>query len=106
MAQRLQDVLRRDPLAQAAVARLDGKAVMIWNGDWVWLPGEDGKGLAAVRQALMWEIAFAPSSCRNETMHGLVVISPRGAGSARLAMGLGEWRWSDLLTPHPESASR
>jgi len=106
MAKRVQDALRRDPLVQAAIAPLGGKALMIWDGDWVWLPGEDGRGLTAVRQAVMWEIAFAPSECRGQTMHGLVVLSPTDtAGSTRLALGEGVWRWSDLLTPHPGSAS-
>jgi hypothetical protein len=106
MASRVQEALRRDPLVQAATAPLGGKAVMIWNGDWVWLPGEDGRGLKTVRQAMMWEIAFSPSECRGQTMHGLVVLSPNEAnGSARLAVGEGVWRWSDLLTPHPGSGS-
>jgi len=106
MAKRVQDALRRDPLVQAAIAPLGGKALMIWDGDWVWLPGEDGRGLTAVRQAMMWEIAFSPSECRGQTMHGLVVLSPTEArGSARLALGEGVWRWSDLLTPHPGSGS-
>ena len=102
MARRLQDALRRDPLAQAAVARFSGKAIMVWNGDWIWLPGEDGKGLAAVRQAMMWEIAFSPKACQGQQVHGLVVISAaEGHGGVRLAVGLGNWRWSDLLVPHP-----
>jgi hypothetical protein len=104
MARRVQEALRRDPLVQAAIAPLGGKALMIWNGDWVWLPGEDGRGLTAVRQAMMWEIAFSPSECRGQTMHGLVVLSPNEtAGSTRLAVGGSVWRWSDLLTPHPGS---
>src|SRR5215472_3876493 len=102
MARRLQDALRRDPLAQAAVARFSGKAIMVWNGDWIWMPGEDGKGLAAVRQAMMWEIAFSPKACQGQQVHGLVVIAAaQGHGGARLAVGLGSWRWSDLLIPHP-----
>jgi hypothetical protein len=106
MARRVQDALRRDPLVQAAIAPLGDKALMIWDGDWVWLPGEDGRGLKAVRQTMMWEIAFAPSECRGQTMHGLVVLSPtEAAGSTRLAVGGGVWRWSDLLVPHPGSRS-
>ena len=105
MARRLQEALRRDPLAQAAVARFSGRAVMVWNGDWIWMPGEDGKGLAAVRQAMMWEIAFSPKACQGQQVHGLVVISSaEGHGGARLAVGLNSWRWSDLLIPHPGAA--
>lgn len=105
MARRLQDVLRRDPLVQTSVAGLGGKAVMVWNGDWVWMHGEVGKGLAAVRQAMMWEIAFAPESCRTQAMHGLIVLTSNGTdGPARLVVGSDQWRWSDLLTPHPGAA--
>jgi hypothetical protein len=102
MASRLQEALRKDRLVQAAVAGLGGKAIMIWNGDWVWIQGEDGKGLTAVRQAMMWEIAFAPEACRSEPMHGLVAFSSsESQQSARLVVGSDQWRWSDLLTPHP-----
>ncbi len=102
MARRLQGALRKDPLVQAAVAGFAGKAIMVWNGDWVRSGGEDGKGLAAVREAIMWEIAFAPEACRSESVRGLVLISLSDApGLARLAVGSSEWRWSDLLTPRP-----
>jgi len=82
MAQRVQAALRRDALVQAAVAEA----------------GRDGKGLAAVREAIMWEIAFAPQACRAERMRGLVLLSLNGSqGVPRLAVGAGDWRWSDLL---------
>ena len=98
MATRVQVALRKDPLVRAALAGAAGKAAMVWNGDWVRGQGEDGKGLAAVREAIMWEIAFAPPACRAQSMRGLVVLSlNETAGSARLAVGTGEWRWSDLL---------
>jgi len=96
MAARVQAALRRDPLVRAAVARTAGKATLVWNGDWVRSRGEDGKGLAAVREAIMWEVAFAPPSCRTQPVRGLVLMS-LDAGSARLAVGTGQWRWSDLL---------
>lgn len=111
MARRLQSALRKDPLVQAAVAQAHGptgsagKAIMVWNGDWVQSHGEEGKGLAAVREAIMWEIAFAPQACRAEPVRGLILISLNQApGSARLAVGLDEWRWSDLLTPRPAAS--
>jgi hypothetical protein len=98
MAGRLQSALRRDPLVRAAVAGSAGRAIIVWNGDWVRHGGEDGKGLAAVREAIMWEVAFAPKACRAEPVHGLILLSMNGGpGAARLAVGQGEWRWSDLL---------
>jgi hypothetical protein len=100
MAARLQAALGRDQLAEDAVAGLSGRAIKVWDGDWIWQPGEEGKGLPAVRQALMWEIAFAPEACRREPVRGLVVLRvPEPGGSVRLALGAAAWRWTDLLTP-------
>src|SRR6516164_7437970 len=100
LARQLQGALRKDPLVQAAVAGAGGKAIMVWNGDWVQSNGEDGKGLAAVREAITWEIAFAPEACRSRPVHGLILLSLNtGPGAPRLAVGAGEWRWSDLLRP-------
>lgn len=104
MVRRLQNALRRDASIQAAVAdarrvsNVRGGAIMLWNGDWVRSPGQDGKGLAGVRQAIVTEIAFAPEACRAQSVHGLVLLSLNdGPGAARLALGSGAWRWSDLL---------
>lgn len=105
LARQLQGALRKDPLVQAAVASSSGKAIMVWNGDWVQSHGQDGKGLAAVREAMMWEIAFAPEDCRSRPVHGLILLSMNTApGAARLAVGAGVWRWSDLL--HPRSQQK
>jgi hypothetical protein len=98
MAARVQAALRRDALVRAAIARSDGKATLIWNGDWVRSLGEDGKGLATIREAILWEVGFAPAACREQPVRGLVLLS---LGGARVALGSGHWRWSDLLTPHP-----
>jgi hypothetical protein len=98
MARAVQQALRRDPMVRAAVedAHRTGKAVMLWNGDWVRSGDQDGKGMSAVREAVMWEVAFAPDSCRNLRVHGLVLLS-LADGSTRFALGAGDWRWSDLL---------
>jgi hypothetical protein len=97
-ARAVQQALRKDPLVRTAVqdAGRTGKAVMLWNGDWVRTGGQEGKGLSAVREAVMWHIAFIPEACRNERMHGMVVLS-LADGSTRFAIGSGDWRWSDLL---------
>jgi hypothetical protein len=107
MARQLQAALRRNALVQSAVAearsetgRAPNKAMFVWNGDWVRSHGQDGAGLAAVREAIMWEIAFAPPACRAEPVHGLVLLSLNdGPGGGRLVMGEGDWRWSDMLRP-------
>ena len=104
MVQRLQNALRKDADVRAALTGAHraaaSKAIVIWNGDWVTSPGQEGKGLAGVREAMMIEIAFAPAACRAEPMHGLVLVSlGDDPTSARLAFGSGKWRWSDMLFP-------
>lgn len=97
-ARMVQRALRNDPLVRTAVADAgrQGKAIMMWNGDWVRSGAQEGKGLSAVRQAIMWRVAFSSESCRNETMHGTVVLSLADGGT-RFAIGTNAWRWSDLL---------
>ena len=104
MTRRLQSALRKDARVQAAVAdalassRSGGKAIVVWNGDWVRHGGQEGQGMAAVREAILWEVGFAPKACRAEPMHGLVLISLNDMpGSARLVVGSDQWRWSDIL---------
>ena len=96
MAARVQSALRRDPLVRAAAASLMGRAALVWNGDWVRSHGQDGKGLAAVREAILWEVGFAPKDCRAQPVQGLVLLT-LGEGGPRLVLGTGRWRWSDLL---------
>jgi hypothetical protein len=102
MARVVQQALRRDPLVRIAVedAHRMGKSVMLWNGDWVRSGEQDGKGLSAVREAIIWELAFAPETCRNKRLHGLVLLS-LADGRTRFAIGSGDWRWSDLLDVGP-----
>lgn len=107
MVRLIQNGLRKDGLVQTAVAdahRLaapGGKAILVWNGDWVKNLSQDGKGLAAVREAILWEVGFAPAACRAQTVHGLVLVSLSDAPGVRLALGVpGEWRWSDVLKLH------
>ncbi len=97
-ARLVQMALRRDPLVHMAVAQVNrlGKSIMLWNGDWVQSGGQDGKGLSAVREAIIWEVAFTPEACRKERMHGLILLS-LADGSTRFAIGTDNWRWSDLL---------
>ena len=104
MVRRLQDALRADPEVRAAVTRAyrampaSGRAILVWNGDWIQDPAQTGKGLAGVRQAIALEIAFSPRDCRTRPMRGLAVIAlADGPGAPRLALGAGDWRWTDLL---------
>jgi hypothetical protein len=102
MAARLQAALRRDARAQAAASAAasaaGGRALLVWNGRWVRSRGQQGAGLAAVREAMLWEIGFSPAACRNETVSGMVLLSlDDRPGAARLVLGHGSWKWADLL---------
>lgn len=104
MVRLLQDALRKNPRVQAAIKQAHpevvaaGKAIVVWNGDWVRSPGQAGKGFAGVRELMIVEIAFAPEACRADPVHGLVLISLSDApGAARIALGTRTWRWSDLV---------
>ena len=102
MVRRIQAALRRDPEVRAAILQagrdptVGGRAMLVWNGDWIRTPGQEGKGLAGVRQAIMLEVAFAPEACKRQAVQGLVLLSMNDGG-ARVALGQGQWRWTDLL---------
>ena len=104
MVRRVQDRLRRTPSVRTAVSEAgrsmnaSGRAILVWDGDWLQSQGQSGKGLAGVRQAIALEVAFAPAECRTQRMTGLAVLKLEdGADGARIALGKGSWRWSDLL---------
>ncbi len=105
MAGRLQAMVRRDSRVQSGVRQAQQalnagrRPMVIWDGDWVQSSGQEGRGLAGVRQAIAVEIAFAPRECRMQTVRGMVVLSlGDDAGSPRLALGTGQWRWGELAT--------
>jgi len=102
MARWLEGQLRKDYRVRAAMADVNrGRPILVWNGSWIIHPGQEGAGLAAVREVLMWEIAFAPEACRSKPVRGLIMLSLNdGPSGARLAFGAGEWRWSDMLFAH------
>jgi hypothetical protein len=102
MVRLLQAALRKDASVQAAVAQAHragtGKAMLVWNGDWVQHPEQEGHGLAMIREAILIEVGFAPAACKAEPMRGMVMISLSDApGAPRLALGGGDWRWQDML---------
>ena len=71
----------------------------MWNGDWLQSPGEEGKGLAGVRQAIAVTVGFSPRACKAETVNGYVLLTLSDQpGAPRVALGGGRWRWSDLLS--------
>ncbi len=103
MIRRVQDALRDNPGVVASAARAQRalsashRALLVWDGDWVTNPGEAGRGLAGLRQAIAVAIAFAPAECRRQSMRGLVLLTLEDdADGPRLALGESQWRWSDL----------
>jgi hypothetical protein len=103
MVRRIQAALRADAKLRAAAfsaqsTSTDPRAIRIWNGDWIRGQGQEGKGLAGLRQAIMVEVGFAPEACRNQPVRGLVLITfGDGPGAPRIALGQGAWKWTDLL---------
>lgn len=99
----LQEALRADADVRTAVSQAhratgSGRALLVWDGDWTRNPGQAGKGLAGVRQAIALEVAFAPQACRQQAMRGLVLITFSDTpGGPRIVLGRGSWRWTDLL---------
>jgi hypothetical protein len=52
-----------------------------------------------VREAIVWEVAFAPAACRAGRVHGPVLFSVSdGQAQTRIAVGAGDWRWGDLVS--------
>jgi hypothetical protein len=104
MVERLQNALRDDPRIRARLTEAyresgaRGRAIVIWNGDWVLSPGQEGKGLAGVRQAVAVVVGFSPRECKSQTVRGYVVVTlSDDPGAPKLALGTRQWRWSDLL---------
>lgn len=100
MASWLEGKLRGDRrVRDAMAAAYRGKPLLLWrDGAWIQRSGEEGQGLAAVREAVMWEVAFAPVACRRQPVHGLVLLKlAAGPAAPRVVIGGGAWRWQDLL---------
>ena len=104
MVRWVQDAVRDDAAVRRAVIaaseemNASGRAILVWNGDWLQSRNQSGKGLAGVRQAIALEVAFAPAACKTQRMRGLaVLVLEDRPGGARLALGKSDWRWSDLL---------
>lgn len=98
MVKMLQAALRKDARVQSTMASVNtGRPVVVWKGGWVRHGDQEGAGLAAVREAITWEVGFAPKACREQHVRGLVLLSLNDSpGAPRVILGGGDWRWSDL----------
>ncbi len=108
MAAWLQDRLRKDRKVRDAMSlAYRGRPLVLWrDGRWIQREGEDGAGLAAVREVIMWEVAFSPVACRRQLVHGLVLLKlAEGPASPRIVVGGASWRWQDLLFSHDRAAA-
>ena len=121
MIERLQNALRDDPRIRARLTEAyrdsgaRGRAIVIWNGDWVLSPGQDGKGLAGVRQAVAVVVGFSPRECKSQAVRGYVVVTlSDDPGAPKLALGTGQvtplqmvrayitWNFHGRAVPGPE----
>lgn len=100
----LQAALEKDPQVQGALAliprptRSVANAVMIWDGGWVTPPHAASGGVGVLRMALLSGIKSAPAACQAQPIRGAELMTlTNGADTTVLAIGAGEWRWSDLV---------
>lgn len=91
----VQAVLARVPLDERSVAN----AVVIWSDRWTSSDLLGGDAVAQpIRQVLTEQIALVSAACRNLVLRGpRLLVLPTTGGPTVLAVGSGEWRWSDLL---------
>lgn len=77
-------------------ARSVANAVMLWDGAWTLDPSSSA-ALVALDQGLGRALNGAPQGCLDAQMLGPRLVTLRDAhGATLLAIGSGEWRWSQL----------
>ena len=102
------DPRTRDELALIPQqARSVANAVQLWDGAWVDPDRLGGPTIAEpIREAIVNVIRQAPPVCHDQTVAGprlFAITDPRG--TIIVALGSGQWRWSDLLAPRTASAA-
>ena len=98
------DPKTRDELALIPrQARSVANAVQLWDGVWVDPDSLGGPAITEpIRVAIVNTISQAPPACSDQTVVGprlFAVADPRG--TIIVALGSGQWKWSDLLAPAP-----
>lgn len=104
----LQQALQADPQVQAALlviprpARSVSNALMLWDGGWVKVQVTADAGVAAIRSAVVSGVRAAPPACQAQLVQGPELMTlTSGLDTTVVAIGSGEWRWGDLLSPTP-----
>ena len=110
IATTLQSLLQTDPAVREALTRIPrdkrsvAGAVMLWKRTWVSADAVGGvTAMEPIQSAIVQAVGAAEPNCRDETVLGprlFIVGDTRGA--IVLALGSGQWRWSDLL---PQAAT-
>lgn len=108
----VQNALSNDLSVRAALSAIPresrsiANAIMLWNGGWVETRSVTAAQSRPIREAIVQGVAGAPLACRDETLHGpLLIAVPDRFGTTLLAVGSGVWKWSDLLPEDFEPAS-
>ena len=74
-------------------ARSVANAVMLWNGLW---PNHPDRGAALLRAVIEREVEAARPDCSDQLNSGPMFFFVSGDPATVLALGSGQWRWSDL----------
>ncbi len=90
----VQQGLAELPTEQRSVAN----AIDLWDGQWPEDSSSGGKGL--LRALLVKAVTAARPDCLTVANHGpALFLIPDSHTTVVLAVGSGDWRWGDLITP-------
>ncbi|QUD89818.1 hypothetical protein [Phenylobacterium montanum] len=77
-----------------ASARSVSNTVLLWNGSW---PSHPDQGSALLRGLVAREVGAARPDCRDQLNNGPMFFFAPSVPATLLAVGSGQWRWSDLI---------
>lgn len=107
LAQDLAEAFAQSPEVQKGIAAIPASgrsvanAVMLWDGHWA--EGTQSGGTALLRALLVKAVVSSRPECLLATNQGPVLfLIPDRQTTVVLAVGSGQWRWVDILTPSPK----
>jgi len=87
-------------------SRSVANAIMVWDGQWVDLPGEaPADAVDTLRRAILEGVRAAPPECLAQEIAGPRFIAVNGSRTTILVVGSGTWRWEQLLVEPAASPS-